>query len=138
MKRLGIVGTCFALSLVLAAPAGIATARSGGKTKVVCLDEQTLKPEYRVTPKHCVFHERHTPRVEADIVRTKHDHWIVWHRDNAKGRGRQQPSMGSTTPVRIRLRDPVRRCGHRVFSKAHFRYPKLGGNGSTMRLDLCA
>jgi hypothetical protein len=45
--------------------------------------------------------------------------------------------MIGNTPVRITLSHPVNRCGHRVFGKAHFYFPRLH-HGGDMRLDLCA
>src|SRR5436190_899554 len=126
MGKICVVPLCTVLALALAAPAGIATAKKGGETKVVCLDQQTLEREYKVTPKHCIFHRRGAPKVEAFFVRTKRDRWHLWSRERARGRGTQAPSMGPSTPVKIRLKDPVRRCGHRAYSKAHFFYPKAG------------
>jgi hypothetical protein len=45
--------------------------------------------------------------------------------------------MIGSTPVRIKLSRSVQRCGHRVFSKPHFRFPKLN-HGGGMSLDICA
>jgi hypothetical protein len=47
----------------------------------------------------------------------------------ARGKGQAIASMVGPTPVKIRLSKPVRRCGHRVFSRAHFRYTKLNTGG---------
>jgi len=135
MRRIGVVLAGGLLGLVLAVPPGIAAGK-GGETKVVCISD-TGQKEYKETPRRCTFHKRHAPMAEAFFVRTKHDHWRAWKRDHARGRGREQPSMGSTEPVKIRLFDPVRRCGHRVFSKGHFFFPKVG-HGSTLKLDTCA
>jgi hypothetical protein len=90
-----------------------------------------------VRPRNCVFHKRHAPKAEAFFVRTRHDHWKFWRRDHAKGKGKNIPPMGAPAPVRIRLSNPVTKCGVRVFSKAHFFYPSTG-NGATLKLDLCA
>jgi excalibur calcium-binding domain-containing protein len=114
-----------------------ASARAGHRTKVVCLDEDTYDRKYRFRPHHCIFHQRHEPLAEAFFVRTKHDHWPVWHVRHARGKGKATASMVGTTPVKIRLSHPVTRCGHRVFSKAHFRFPGLGRSGS-MSLNTCA
>jgi hypothetical protein len=142
MRRLATMKICTAtacgvLALALVAPAGMAAKRGGG-TQVVCVDAKSLHREYKKRPKRCVFHRRHEPIAEAFFVRTKHDHWHTWTHRQARGRGREVPPMGhSTTPVRIKLSDPVRRCGHRVFSKAHFFFPKTG-HGTTMKVDTCA
>ena len=111
--------------------------RAGNRTKVVCLDETTYKREYKFRPRHCIFHERHAPKAEAFFVRSTHDRWKAWRVRYARANGSHQPSMGGPTPVRIRLFHPVTRCGHRVFSKIHFRYPRIG-SGDTLKLDRCA
>jgi hypothetical protein len=134
--KLCLAAVCSVLALALAAPAGLASNKSGD-TKVVCLDETTLKKEYKERPRHCIFHKRHSPRAEAFLVRTKRDHWSVWGNNKAKGKGRAIASMVGATPVRIRLFDPVQRCGHTAFSKGHFFFPKFG-SGSTVKLDTCA
>jgi hypothetical protein len=135
MKRLWVGAVCGAIAVAFAVPEGIAEGK-GGETKVVCISN-TGEKEYKETPRHCIFHKRHAPMAEAFFVRTKHDHWKAWKRDHARGRGREQPSMGSTQPVKIRLFHQVRRCGHRVFAKGHFFFPKVG-HGSTLKLDTCA
>jgi hypothetical protein len=137
MRTWAIGGTVVALTLALAAPSGIAAGKRGG-TKVICISGRDQHRDYKRKPKRCTFHKRGEPMAEAFFVRTRHDHWHRWNRRHARGKGRDLAPMGnSTAPVRIRLSDPVRRCGHRVFSKAHFFFPKVN-RGSTMRLDTCA
>jgi hypothetical protein len=115
-----------------------AAARRRSGTKVVCVSSRASHRIYRKKPRRCIFHKHGEPIAEAFLVRTAHDHWHKWHRGHAKGRGRELTSMGhERPPVRIRLSHPVHRCGHRVFSKAHFFFPKVG-RGSSMRLDACA
>jgi hypothetical protein len=131
--------------LLLARSAPVAQARHGtdtsargqNHTKVVCLDENTFKHEYKFRPHHCIFHKRHSPNAEAFFVRTKHDRWKVWRHRHARGRGTATASMVGDTPVKIKLLAPVTRCGHRVFSKAHFRFPGIGSSG-TVKLSTCA
>jgi hypothetical protein len=136
MKKLGVIAVLGVATVALALPAG--GAGKGGETKVICLTNQGLQKEYRERPHSCIFHRRHSPKAEAFFVRTKRDHWRVWKRDVARGRGREVPPMGlHTTPVRIRLFDSVHRCGHRVFSKAHFFFPQEN-HGSTLKIDTCA
>jgi len=135
MKVIGIV-VCGALALAVAVPTG-AIARSGHRTQVVCVSQHNAKPVYRVTPRQCTFHERGKPQAEAFYVRTKRDRWDVWRRTHARGKGKNIASMGAKSRVRIRLKDPVKRCGHRVFSKARFNFPGQG-SGGTVKLDLCA
>src|SRR3954449_10295476 len=91
--KLAVVVACSVAALALAAPAGLAAGTSA-QTRVVCINQDTLAKEYKVTPRHCIFHRRHTPKAEAFFVRTKRDHWRVWGDQRARGRGRSQPSMG--------------------------------------------
>jgi hypothetical protein len=134
--KLSALAVCGALVLALAAPAGLA-APQRTRTEVVCLSGTTLKRQYLVRPHSCVFHRRHAPKAEAFFVRTRHDRWRLWRPHRARGRGKEIPSMGGPTLVRIRLSDPVTKCGHRVFSEAHFKFPEIGSSGS-LKLDLCA
>jgi endoglucanase len=117
---------------------GQSSSRRKSGTRVLCVSSKTSRRVYRRKPQRCTFHEHGQPVAEAFLVRTRHDHWHRWHRSHARGRGREVTSMGHTRPpVRIRLSHPVQRCGHRVFVKAHFFFPKVG-RGSSMRLDACA
>jgi len=137
MRPFAVV-TCGALALVLAVPVGFATQSKRQSTKVVCISGKNLHREYKRKPTRCTFHKRGEPMAEAFFVRTRHDHWHRWNRRHARGKGRDVTPMGnSRPPVRIRLSDPVHRCGHRVFSKAHFFFPRVD-RGSSMRLDVCA
>lgn len=134
---LAIIVALVAALLLLPVGPSAGSPRSGGRTKVVCLNEKTFDHEYKVRPKHCIFHKRHAPNAEAFFVRTKHDHWSIWKRHRARGRGKAIAGMTGPTPVKIRLSKPVTRCGHRVFSRAHFRFPKLNSGGSA-NIDTCA
>jgi hypothetical protein len=136
--RLWLAISCCALAVALAAPAGADAPAKRQGTKVVCISSKSAHRIYRKKPDRCTFHKHGEPMAEAFFVRTTNDHWHQWHRGHARGKGRDITPMGnSRPPVRIRLSHPVRRCGHRVFSKAHFFFPKAG-HGSSMRLDACA
>ncbi len=135
MRLIGIV-VCGAVALALAMPAA-AVARAGHRTQVVCISPNTGKRVYRYKPERCTFHKRGEPLVEAFFVRTKDDRWHTWSRFTARGKGKNVASMGGESRVRIRLKHPVRKCGHRVFSRAHFFFASTG-NGSTVPLDVCA
>jgi hypothetical protein len=136
MKVIGIV-VCGAVALALAMPSA-SVARGGHRTKVVCISQRTGKRVYRTTPERCTFHKRGEPRAEAFFVRTRDDHWRVWARSHARGKGKERSPMGRTTSrVRIKLKNPVHKCGHRVFARAHFFFPKTN-HGGTMPLDVCA
>jgi hypothetical protein len=133
------IGLLALLVLARAAPTSHASssASARGHTKVVCLDESTFDHQTKFRPHHCIFHKRRAPNAEAFFVRTKHDRWKVWRHRHARGRGTATASMTGDTPVKIRLFHPVTRCGHRVFSRAHFRFPEFH-SGSTVKLSTCA
>ena len=135
MKR-SIFAVIGIAALMLLIPAGL-SASTQRHTKVICLDEQTFKGEYRYQPHHCIFHKRHAPNAEAYFVRTTHDHWHSWGPKRARGHGQATSSMIGPTRVKIKLFDPIKRCGHRVFSKAIFSSPKFG-TSNTLKIDVCA
>jgi hypothetical protein len=136
MRLIGIV-VCGALALAVAVPSA-SLARGGHGTKVVCISDKTGKRVYKKEPSGCTFHKRGEPLAEAFFVRTRHDRWHAWGPHRARGKGKDvAPMGGSTSRVRIKLKHPVRQCGHRVFSKARFFFPKTG-SGTTMKLDVCA
>jgi hypothetical protein len=138
MRLIAIV-VAGALAATLAVPAGgPASAKRGRGAQVVCVSGSGPSRDYKRRPTRCTFHRRGEPFAEAFFVRTRHDRWRKWGRSHARGRGKERAPMGhSTQRVRIRLSDPVHKCGHRVFAKAHFFFPR-SGNGSTMKLDVCA
>jgi len=136
--KLCLAVSCCLAAAVLAAPTGAAAPSKRHGTKVVCIGAKSADRVYRHKPRRCTFHRHGEPMAEAFFVRTTHDRWHLWHRGHARGKGRDVTPMGHSRPrVRIRLSHPVRRCGHRVFSKAHFFFPKVQ-RGSSMRLDVCA
>jgi hypothetical protein len=137
LRTIWLVAAIAAGGLVILLLAQRAPATARHHTKVVCLDENTFDHEAKYRPHHCIFHKRHAPNAEAFFVRTKHDHWKVWRNRHARARGTATASMVGDTPVKIRLFHPVTRCGHRVFSRAHFRFPGIGSSG-TMKLSTCA
>jgi hypothetical protein len=132
------VALCAAAALMLVIPTGLG-ASAGAKTKVVCLEDwPSVEPHYRSRPRHCIFHKNNSPNAEAWFVRTKRNHWKFWRGGQAKGKGKAVVGMSvGVTPVKIKLSHPVEQCGHRAFSKAHFRFPELG-TAAGMRLESCA
>jgi hypothetical protein len=137
VRRLSLAIIVVAGMLLLPVGPSAGSPKSSGRTKVVCLNDKSFNHEYKFRPKHCIFHKRHAPNAEAFFVRTKHDHWRVWNRHQARGNGKAIASMVGPTPVKIRLSKPVQRCGHRVFSRAHFRFTKLNSGGG-VNIDTCA
>jgi hypothetical protein len=84
-----------------------------------------------------VFHRRHAPRDEADAVRGRDIHWKHWSTTHAVGKGTATFTMVGPTPMDVRL-DRVRHvCGHKVFSRATFDFPKLGISNSHSPLQAC-
>jgi hypothetical protein len=133
MRRSLILSSLAALALA-AAPAGTGAAPAQ-QTQVLCVDKHN-DLVYRVTPKACTFHKRNAPFANAFEVITRHDHWRHWGGRRARGKGKALASMTGPSPVRIRLYRARTRCGHRVFTKARFRYPTFHSGGA-LRLDSC-
>jgi len=53
-----------------------------------------------------------------------------WGNSTTNGKGNiVVPMLGTSTPVRIRLSDPVTDCDREVYSNAKFRFPELGTGG---------
>ena len=133
MKRFLI---CCVLTTVAAAGLTVGPAAALGKTtQVLCVDKHN-DLTYRTTPRACTFHKRHAPFANAFEVITRHDRWFHWGGHRARGKGKAIASMTGAVPVRIKLYRARNRCGHRVYTKARFRYPTFNSGGS-FRLDAC-
>ncbi len=135
--KLAAAIACCVTAIALSVPPAAAVGKGQG-TKVVCVSSKTSHRVYRKKPKSCAFHRHGEPLAEAFMVRTKHDHWHMWHRGHARAKGREVTSMGHTHPTGPdqavapgeSLRTP------RLLASALL-LPKVG-HGSTMRLDACA
>jgi hypothetical protein len=62
--------------------------------------------------------------------------WEGWGRTRTRATGRTVVNMVGFVDVVIRLRSPIRRCGHRVYSRATVYYPEYRERDS-FRLDVC-
>ena len=133
MKRRLILCAVSGLAVAgLAASPGTALAKS---TQVLCVDTDNSLT-YRTTPHACTFHKRNAPFANAFEVITRHDHWFHWGGHRARGQGKAVASMTGPVPVRIKLYRARTRCGHRVYTKARFRYPTFHSGGA-FKLDVC-
>jgi hypothetical protein len=133
MKRSLVLCSVAALA-VAAIPAGTGAA-SAKKTQVLCVDKHN-DLTYRTAPRACTFHKRNAPFANAFEVITRHDHWRHWGGRRARGKGKSLASMTGPVPVRITLYRARTRCGHRVFTKARFRFSNLRSGGA-LKLDAC-
>ena len=136
IRFLAVAALTAALTAILAADATAAS-----KTRVACWNkkypfEPNAEPVFRKRPNRCVFVKR-GEFANAFTVEAKSIGWKRWRSGQARGKGKDFIGMGvGFEIVRIRLSKPVSRCGRRVFSKAHFRFPAFDSGGG-FRLDTC-
>jgi hypothetical protein len=131
-----LIGLAIAM-LVLPLGLSAGSANSAGRARVVCLNDKTFNPKYKVRPKHCIFHKRHAPK-RRGVLRPHQARPLA----GVESPSRSRQGQGDRQHDRLnagedQVVEPVRRCGHRVFSKAHFRFPKLN-HGGGMNLVTCA
>lgn len=106
------------------------TAGGGGDPQVLCWNKgwpppvSNEDPVYRTEPERCNFF-KWNKYANAWLVDAKSLEWKLWGPARARGRGTSFVGMGGGyTPVRIRLKRPVTRCGHQVYSRGKFRFPE--------------
>jgi len=71
------------------------------------------------------------------MVQMRQIHWLHWGARVAVGKGKSLANMVGPTPTKVLLGDPETACGHRVFTRAVFYFPKLSvrGQGGGLTLD---
>lgn len=126
-----------ALAICAAWLGAAAVATASRPVQVMCV---TYGPHpthaYRVRPHSCIFHRPGAPVDYADTVSTKHLHWLHWGARSATAEGKSAQNMVGLVPVKVKLTRPVTACGHTVFSRARFAYPRVGGGyGRPLPLD---
>lgn len=137
MKREGLI--CVGVVAALAAVGVPASAGSEGvaspRVVVACANGQLTEVEFESTPSRCVFLQRGESAAFA-AAPTSSMKWSHWGRPRARGKGTGFVSMLGSTPIEVRLSEPVNKCGHRVYSKIAVKYPELG-EGGDFKLDTC-
>lgn len=133
--RRALVALALAILATWLGAAAVATASH--QVQVMCV---TYGPHptgaYRVRPHRCVFHKPGAPVDYADTVDTRHLHWLHWGQRSATATGKSAENMVGLVPVRVKLTRPVTACGHTVFSRARFAFPRVGGGfGRPLPLD---
>jgi hypothetical protein len=122
----GVVLMTALLALVVAWP----SEADAAKRTVACFKStvpQGQKPKFRDRPNRCVFIAAGAvgfpipPSFAVQqIVKIK---WNTWAKRRAKGRGKGYTSVRSQpVPVTVTLSKPRRKCGHRAYTKAKFKY----------------
>ncbi|HET6830757.1 MAG TPA: hypothetical protein VFH44_05340 [Solirubrobacterales bacterium] len=139
----GVIVATLAALLVAAPPAADAGKRK--KARVVACFKTTMpqgeKPRYLKRPRRCVFIAAGavgfpTPPSFAvqQIIKIK---WKQWGKRRAKGRGKGYTSVRpQPVPVTVTLTKPRKKCGHRAFSKAKFKY-QYGIPSQPLNLSTC-
>jgi hypothetical protein len=98
--------------------------RKAGKPKVACWNKgfpPDADPRFYVAPKNCYMLRRGATAAYQGNVAARSMKWR-WGQRRAKGKGKIFISTVGALRVRVRLRNPVRSCGRRVFSTVTFRY----------------
>lgn len=90
---------------------------------------------YLIRPHSCNFHQRGKPVAYAWLLEMRQIHWLHWGTKVAVGVGKSLANMVGPTPTRVRLSTPETVCGHRVFTRAHFKFQDLGSSGDGLTLD---
>jgi hypothetical protein len=121
-------------------PALVGQADSSSLVQVVCATTYgpigQAKFAYRMRPHTCLFHKPGTPVDEANLVAGSRLHWLRWGEKTAVGKGESAENMVGLIPMDVRLLRPLAVCGHTIFSKAQFKFPKSGGGyGRPVALD---
>ncbi len=150
VRRLAIA---FAVTVACLGAAAITTAsRPPADAKLVETASASLLPQvvcaitygpigqakfaYRTRPGACLFHKPGTPVDEADLVAGSKLNWLRWDDTVAIGKGKSAQNMVGLVPMDVRLTHPLTACGHTVFSKAQFKFPKSkAGYGHPVALD---
>lgn len=141
MKKGFFAAALCALACTTAVVGGSASAERNdpaarkGPIKVACANSRLKQVHFDRAPRTCIFLERGgTMQFQAaDGYKLK---WKRWGRPHAQARGIGYVNMLGKTPIRAKLSKPVRKCGHRVYSKVRVRYPKLG-TGGVLKLETC-
>lgn len=103
--------------------------------QVICV-EYGGRGAYRTRPHSCNFHKRGRPVAYAWLLEMRSIHWLHWGRRVALGKGKSLANMVGPVSTRVRLSAPVTVCGHTVFTRARFKFSRLGGGfGPGFALD---
>lgn len=136
MQRLLPVVLISALTAVcVGAPAGGALERPGG-VKVLCWNHHAPKKGYanvKANPRKCSLYRRGYDFEAAGAVHMHKLKWKHWgnRKTTAKGEYFQPMDVNEPwKPVKVKLKKPVDKCGHIVYSKAAFDVPGAPGHYS--------
>lgn len=91
-------------------------------------------------PRSCYTHWRGREYDGASFQRYRGLRWSRWSQNSALARGRLYQNMAGWKKVRIRLSQPVQRCGKRIFSRVSGRVFYGGAAGSirfSIPISLC-
>lgn len=116
-------------------PAQGGAERLAGRTVVACQKNlQSNRLNFKAHPDNCNFAKRGETYPSTTDGRSLD--WRNWGGTRAYAEGRTVVNSVGFTELKVRLSRPVRKCGHRVYSKIRVSYPEFGSGGS-YKLDVC-
>jgi hypothetical protein len=130
--------------LLVAAPPA-ADAGKGKKDRVVACFKSPVpggeKPKYRERPRRCVFIAAGAVGFPIPpsfaVQQIIKINWKKWGKRRAKGRGKGYTSARpQPVPVTVTLSKPRKKCGHRAFARAKFKY-QYGISAQPLNLSTC-
>lgn len=138
----GIVATTLLAASLAAPPAGSAKA----KRSVACFKspfpEPGTKPSFREKPKNCVYIDKGALDVPVPPTRavqaTRRVGWTQWGGRRASGRGRAYSlGAGRFLPARVVLSRPVKKCGHKTYTRVTINFSQYNFSVGPFTLSTC-
>lgn len=129
------LATLICLIALFGAATSVATAGTDGPVEVLCWNShfpQEGKANVKSTPKNCSLYRRGFDFEAAGAVHMRHLKWRGWGNRTAVATGQYAEFMDVDDPwkeITVKLRKPLERCGHTVYSRAVFHVPGVKGHG---------
>jgi len=117
------------------APSANGRAERPGGIKVLCWNDHFPKKGHgniKATPEKCSLYRRGYDYEAAGAVHMRKLKWKHWGDRSTTAKGEYAEPMDVDDPwkpIEVKLKKPVERCGHTVYSKAVFHVPGVDGHG---------
>lgn len=104
--------------------------------EVACWDWSKYGPSFKKKPGKCVFMKNREEAGAYSVYVDSMDSWKNWGAPKTRVVGISRANGGFSTKAKVRLSKIQDRCGRRVYTKATFTFPEIGGK-SSLRLYPC-